>query len=85
MGEEELRPDLDLDGTERPGCERLFLADCAAERIFRKDLPAEFKNLPFINEKGNVFYPISLAEIPAREFVKAKRLARPVSTAEFED
>ncbi|MEJ0082643.1 MAG: DUF3658 domain-containing protein [Puia sp.] len=41
-------------------------------------------NLPFINEKGSVFYPLSLAEIPAREFVKAKRLARPVSLAEFE-
>jgi Domain of unknown function (DUF1835)/Protein of unknown function len=41
-------------------------------------------NLPFINEKGNVFYPTSLGEIPAREFVKAKRLARPVNPAEFE-
>ena len=41
-------------------------------------------NLPFINEKGNVFYPVSLAEIPAREFVKARKLARPVSPAEFE-
>jgi hypothetical protein len=41
-------------------------------------------NLPFINEKGNVFYPVSLAEIPAREFVKAKKLARPISPAEFE-
>lgn len=41
-------------------------------------------NLPFINEKGNVFYPASLAEIPAREFIKAKKLARPVSLAEFE-
>ena len=41
-------------------------------------------NLPFINEKGHVFYPTSLAEIPAREFVKARKLARPVSTAEFE-
>lgn len=41
-------------------------------------------NLPFINDKGHVFYPVSLAEIPAREFVKAKRLARPVSPAEFE-
>jgi hypothetical protein len=41
-------------------------------------------NLPFLNEKGNVFYPVSLAEIPAREFVKAKKLARPVSLAEFE-
>jgi hypothetical protein len=41
-------------------------------------------NLPFINEKGNIFYPNFLGEIPAREFIKAKRLARPVSPAEFE-
>jgi hypothetical protein len=41
-------------------------------------------NLPFINDKGNVFYPSSLSEIPSREFVKAKKLARPVSSAEFE-
>jgi hypothetical protein len=41
-------------------------------------------NLPFINEKGHVFYPTSLSEIPAREFVKAKKLARPISLAEFE-
>jgi hypothetical protein len=41
-------------------------------------------NLPFINEKGNVFYPGSLSEIPSREFIKAKKLARPVSSAEFE-
>jgi len=41
-------------------------------------------NLPFINEKGNVFYPVSLSEIPAREFVKARKLTRPVTPAEFE-
>ena len=41
-------------------------------------------NLPFINEKGTVFYPAFLAEIPAKEFIKARKLARPVSTAEFE-
>lgn len=41
-------------------------------------------NLPFINEKGAVFYPSTLAEIPAREFVKAKKLVRLVSAAEFE-
>jgi hypothetical protein len=41
-------------------------------------------NLPFISEKGTVFYPGTLSEIPPREFIKAKRLARPVSTAEFE-
>jgi Domain of unknown function (DUF1835)/Protein of unknown function len=49
-------------------------------RIFLLSL----NNLPFIGEKGNVFYPVSLSEIPAREFVKAKKLVRPVSSAEFE-
>lgn len=41
-------------------------------------------NLPFINEKGSIFYPENLYEIPPREFLKAKKLARPVSAAEFE-
>jgi hypothetical protein len=41
-------------------------------------------NLPFIGEKGNVFYPTALSEIPAREFVKAKKLARAVTPSEFE-
>ncbi len=41
-------------------------------------------NLPFIGEKGNVFYPVSLSEIPVREYIKAKRLARPLSPDEFE-
>ena len=41
-------------------------------------------NLPFINEKGAVFYPSSLSDIPAREFVKARKLSRAVSSAEFE-
>lgn len=41
-------------------------------------------NLPFLNEKGQLFYPVSLFEIPAREFVKAKRLAREITLSEFE-
>jgi len=41
-------------------------------------------NLPFINEKGNIFYPEWLHTIPAKEFVKAKKLARPVTASEFE-
>jgi hypothetical protein len=41
-------------------------------------------NLPFISEKGNVFYPNSLSEIPAREFIKAKKLARCIYDSEFE-
>jgi hypothetical protein len=41
-------------------------------------------NLPFINTKGAIFYPRNLFNIPAREFVKAKKLAREVTAAEFE-
>jgi hypothetical protein len=41
-------------------------------------------NLPFINDKGAIFYPSFLSEIPSREFIKAKKLARPVSLSEFE-
>lgn len=41
-------------------------------------------NLPFINEKGNIFYPTWLHTIPAKEFTKAKKLARPITLSEFE-
>ena len=41
-------------------------------------------NLPFINEKGHIFYPKNLSEIPAREFIKAKKLARAITLSEFE-
>jgi hypothetical protein len=41
-------------------------------------------NLPFFNEKGGIFYPAWLSEIPPKEFLKAKKLARPVTPSEFE-
>ncbi len=41
-------------------------------------------NLPFINEKGHIFYPSWLNEIQAKEFIKAKKLARPITLSEFE-
>ena len=41
-------------------------------------------NLPFINEKGNIFYPNWLHEIPAKEFLKGKKLAREITLSEFE-
>lgn len=41
-------------------------------------------NLPFLNEKGHVFYPSWLHEIPAKEFLKAKKLAREITLSEFE-
>ncbi len=41
-------------------------------------------NLPFFNEKGNIFYPEWLHTIPAKEFLKAKKLAREITLSEFE-
>jgi hypothetical protein len=41
-------------------------------------------NLPFINEKGQLFYPSWLHEIQPKEFLKAKKLARPITLSEFE-
>jgi len=43
-----------------------------------------FNNLPFINEKGHIFYPTVLSEIQPREFLKAKKLNRKVTLSEFE-
>ena len=41
-------------------------------------------NLPFINEKGLLFYPLSIHEILPKEAVKAKKLARAITLSEFE-
>jgi len=41
-------------------------------------------NLPFINEKGLIFYPIAIHEILPKEAIKAKKLARPITLSEFE-
>ncbi len=41
-------------------------------------------NLPFISDKGNIFYPSWLHTIPPKEFLKAKKLARPITLSEFE-
>ncbi len=41
-------------------------------------------NLPFINEKGLIFYPQNLSEIAPKEFLKARKLARPITLSEFE-
>jgi hypothetical protein len=41
-------------------------------------------NLPFINEKGQIFYPSWISSIPPKEFLKAKKLARPITLSEFE-
>lgn len=41
-------------------------------------------NLPFINEKGHIFYPTNIFEIQPKEFLKAKKLARQITPSEFE-
>lgn len=41
-------------------------------------------NLPFLNEKGQLFYPTFLSQIQPKEFLKAKKLARPITLSEFE-
>lgn len=45
---------------------------------------ASIANLPFLDENGKVFYPKNISEILPKELVKARRLARPVTPAEFE-
>lgn len=41
-------------------------------------------NLPFINEKGQIFYPWGVHDILPKEAVKAKKLARPITLSEYE-
>lgn len=41
-------------------------------------------NLPFINDKGGIFYPSGLSEILPKEFLKARKLAREITAAEME-
>lgn len=41
-------------------------------------------NLPFLNEKGSLFYPTAIHEILPKEILKAKKLARVITPSEFE-
>lgn len=41
-------------------------------------------NLPFINEKGGIFYPTAIHQIQPKEFLKAKKLNRKITLSEFE-
>jgi len=41
-------------------------------------------NLPFLNEKGQLFYPQWISEIPPKEMIKARKLARLITPSEFE-
>ncbi len=50
----------------------------------RKVFVLYLNNLPFISEKGGLFYPTVLHEIQPKELLKAKRLARAITLSEFE-
>lgn len=79
---------------EEPVC--FWLSPCAMDVCAYYRILPYFKNhpgmlhiiaingLPFLNEKGQLFYPNSFAQIPAREFMKTKRLLREVTPSEFE-
>jgi hypothetical protein len=41
-------------------------------------------NLPFINDKGQIFYPEWISQILPKELLKAKRLSRVITPSEFE-
>lgn len=40
--------------------------------------------LPFLDEEGKVYYPKNISEIAPKELIKARRLAREITTAELE-
>lgn len=44
----------------------------------------QINGLPFLNEKGQLFYPVNFSQIPPKEFVKTKRLLKEVSASEYE-
>lgn len=44
----------------------------------------QINGLPFLNEKGQLFYPKSFSEVLPKEFSKTKRLLKRVTAAEFE-
>jgi hypothetical protein len=79
---------------EEPIC--FWLSPCATDVCAYFWLVALFKNhpdllhtiniigLPFLNEKGQLFYPKSFAEVIPKEFTKTKRLLKKVTPAEFE-
>lgn len=41
-------------------------------------------NLPFINEKGQLFYRWAIGNVLPKEIIKAKKLARPITLSEYE-
>ena len=80
--------------TEEPVC--LWMAPCVSDVCAYYHLLTQFKDapgmfhiinidsLPFLNEKGAVFYPKNFSEVLPKEFVKTKRLLKEVTPAHYE-
>lgn len=74
----------------------LWMAPCVSDVCAYYHLLTQFKDapgvfhiinidsLPFLNEKGAVFYPKNFSEILPKEFVKTKRLLKEVTPAHYE-
>ena len=76
---DELTVGLVTDRISQEDCQNGFMLDGFPRNV------AQAEQLDaFLNEKGNLFYPENLYDIPAKEFVKAKRLAREITLSEFE-
>ncbi len=79
---------------EEPVC--LWMAPCVSDVCAYYYLLTQFKDypgmfhviiidsLPFLNEKGAVFYPRNFGEVLPKEFIKTKRLLKEVSPADYE-
>jgi hypothetical protein len=60
------------------------LADASVKGISRQGDDYLFKQSPFINEKGQLFYPWAIGNVLPKEIIKAKKLARPITLSEYE-
>ena len=79
---------------EEPVC--LWMAPCVSDVCAYYFLMTQFvdqpgmfhliniDSLPFLNEKGAVFYPKNFSEVPPKEFTKTKRLLKEVTPADYE-
>lgn len=79
---------------EEPVC--LWMAPCVSDVCAYYFLLTQFRDasglyhiinidsLPFLNDKGGVFYPKNFSEVLPKEFVKTKRLLKEVTPAHYE-